>query len=922
MSIETMPSATGKEFVPEGEEPQWGYQVEYSSGNAEHDEVLDKRAERIEELLGKPLPVKLVADTDQYIGNILAERDEAGKGGFIKEGEGMNRKDVLAQNVIEMDKSSATDSYVDLIKRLRGHEGQTARSLDEIMQEANQLEGTDKVRRLQAIKVFSLALDEMIPAHSLSVDWEKLEEEKKALIRVAEITKFRVDVELGEAVVFASDKAPEEARVAYAKQVEETMRDYANGDDLPWGVRVEFGNEADRMKYYINQQLETQSAKTGENKKESVGDDNEAETVIQKGSETDTVIMSDQTATEPAPEQSAPTVHPKMAAEAETVAVAAEQSEAAEKAPESEYVDRPIFGREAIKSKDVKAIQEQLKQLAEKNDARSAFDLARQLAYLKRAGIKLSDRGKEYYAQSLDRQGEAMRERGGRAVAQYHTYLKYLGMEQDLAAEDKAIIRESCEAGGLGNRRHLASLAVNAKYLGVLDDVEFIKDDLEADFRGQLEEHVPADNIALEMARRKYLQVPYKLPEKYEEVQELVDSRLERCVKDGLWDKYVRLKGHVDYVQGGGTVEEENKEKIAGYVEEMAKRARKDGIWQEYSAYIGDAAHLSRHNGKYGQANETKENQTEAESIVVGSWINLESEEGQREAEGGEAKKEDGIPDTGMAKETERDEAGNKRVIDPEQYPNRAQFEEKAKKFNEAQENNPKAWGSVQDILHRERLELKQRENYLLKKRQEQEREGSVEAQWANEAMDRLREGADFSEVVNEDYLMEHLLRHKVSAPEREERRGRYLGIMRNELGLAQMIDEPTMMDRVSSIWMERWYARWQVAKGVNKLKAVWPWGKAKRREVVRARQDMISTIEEAAVDEKVDGRVRALLQRLATEFELMNVRDAGPLAGKKHVSEQKKKKNKTKGAAQPQRGKGRESAAEKEKEASYGGRG
>ena len=912
LTVEGEPRAVESAPLPERGE-RWTYHLEQATGELEHDEILKERAAEVAGKIEKPLPRQLVEDLDQYI-----------SGEVVNNPRGKVLDEEVA-NVQKDEKSMA--SFGTMMDDLQGvNELRQARSLQEVWEDVKQLQREDKKKRLRDVRVLSLALGEALPDHEKVEDWEGLSEEQKQLIRVAEIMKLRSDIEIAENVINKGYEVADETKFKNTKELEEVVRDYAQGDDIPINIKEEFIEAVERLRKWPDERVN-----------ETLGERDEEKPTSRQGGVKETegsvdvlgdALEKDQTESETIVQSASETVVGKSVDWGEDKVAAADlsekqtQTEQAGKKLTAEYVNRPIFGKEAIKSKDIKAIQEQLKGLTEKDDARSAFDLARQLAYLKRAGIKLSDRGKEYYAQSLDKHGEAMREQGARAVAQYHTYLKYLGMEQDLAAEDKAIIRESCEAGGLGNRRHLASLAVNAKYLGVLDDVEFIKDDLEADFRGQLEEHVPADNIALEMARRKYLQVPYKLPEKYEEVQELVDSRLERCVKDGLWDKYVRLKGHVDYVQGGGTVEEENKEKIAGYVEEMAKRARKDGIWQEYSAYIGDAAHLSRHNGKYGQANETKENQTEAESIVVGSWINLESEEGQREAEGGEAKKEDGIPDTGMAKETERDEAGNKRVIDPEQYPNRAQFEEKAKKFNEAQENNPKAWGSVQDILHRERLELKQRENYLLKKRQEQEREGSVEAQWANEAMDRLREGADFSEVVNEDYLMEHLLRHKVSAPEREERRGRYLGIMRNELGLAQMIDEPTMMDRVSSIWMERWYARWQVAKGVNKLKAVWPWGKAKRREVVRARQDMISTIEEAAVDEKVDGRVRALLQRLATEFELMNVRDAGPLAGKKHVSEQKKKKNKTKGAAQPQRGKGRESAAEKEKEASYGGRG
>jgi hypothetical protein len=359
-----------------------------------------------------------------------------------------------------------------------------------------------------------------------------------------------------------------------------------------------------------------------------------------------------------------------------------------------------------------------------------------------------------------------------------------------------------------------------------------------------------------------------------------------------LWEKYVRLKSWVDFVQGGEPLDEGKRKEVVEHVEQIAERARTDGIWSEYSVFIGDVAHLSRHNGKNEQANKTKANQMEAESIIVGSWIDQDSEAVQRETEGVEPKKEDGTSDTSATDKTEQDDAGNKKDVDPEQYPHRAQFEDKAKKFNEAQEHNPEAWGSGKDIFHRERLELKWRENYLLKRRQEQERESSVEAQWANEAMDRLREGSDLSEVINEDYLMEHLLKHKVSAPEREERRGRYLGIMRNELGLAQMIDKPTVMDRASSIWMERWYARWQVAKGVSKLKAVWPWGKANRREVVRAREDTISTIEEAAEDNEVDSKVRALLQRLATEFEIMNVREARKML--KYQRSKKKGKKKT----------------------------
>jgi hypothetical protein len=234
--------------------------------------------------------------------------------------------------------------------------------------------------------------------------------------------------------------------------------------------------------------------------------------------------------------------------------------------------------------------------------------------------------------------------------------------------------------------------------------------------------------------------------------------------------------------------------------------------------------------------------------------------------------------------------------IDPEQYSQRAQFEEKTRKFNAAQEKNLAKWGNGKDILKRDKLELKWRENDLVRRRRELAvtgNEGNGEARWANEAMERLREGADLSEIVNEGYLMEQLERHKVSGVEREGRRQRYLGILRNELGLAQMIDKPTVMDRVTSLWMEKWYVRVNVAKGLDKVKALVPWGKKKRQEVIRARQDTVNTMLEAVEDNEVDSKVRALLQRMATEFEIMNVREVRRML-KYQRSKKKGKKKKT----------------------------
>ena len=918
-------------------EPKQMRQSKQPEGEFVPDKGEAEQADRIVEKLEQPLPEDLVMDVDKYVGKRMQEQDSG--------------NDLLGREVAEMLGSNTEESYIELVKDLRGHEGREAKSLNDVVRELPQLGDKERANILQALKVFSLALNEMQPAHKTAEEWEKLSEEEKDLVWVADITKRRVEIMAAEDI-YNSDEVADKVKVKHALALGDELRAYGKEDALPETIKAEFELAANQANLFLKDTLRTKLKKKVPGQRSAVAEGNGRGGAAQAGA-VDEVKGAGEVAEETLVPSAGETIVPaetvqKTPDQVETERVLAKDKiEPAREKAETETVKQRIFGREAIKKEDVKAIDKQLRELAEKGDAESAFELARELSHLRRAGIKLSGRGQEYYKDKLGAQVVAVRERGASAVAQYHVYLKYLGMESELSEQDRGIIRSGLREGVIGNRGKVASLTVNAKYLGVIKNADMMRDDLRADMKKQLNDRVNPEQVALEMARRKYLEVPYGLPDDQLHYQQRIDNQLDVSLKDGQCERYVKLKSYIDYVRGDERIGQGEMEKVVEYVEEAAERARQDGKWREYSSYIADAAYLSRRHEqikgegkpvarrdssvdfvvnleaeqeKLRAANKKQEKYQEEPSVKESHRERQTKAPKPREAD---ARKEKRPIQPDGGKDGEADDASRSREVDPEQYLHRAKFARRAGEFNEAQGRSGWAGGNGKDILMRDRLELKWRENDLVRQRRELEQGGSGDnndTRWANEAMEKLRRKADFSRVGKEKYLMRVLNEHKISGLEREARRRRYLNILGSEFGEAQKRDDKSMLGRVGSQWMERWISGFMVAKGWKKVQAAVPWGKGKRREVIRARQDTVKTMQEAAEDEAVDGRVRELLRRLAVEYELLNVREAKRLVKKTRSSGKRKKKKVIKQTPQSERGSGQKSTEGKDDEVPYRG--
>ena len=862
----------GTEKGSEGEVDEWNYTVETINGDEQHDDALRERADKVHKALNKPLPEELVRDVDNLIGKRLQEHEDesvlfSSDSSFFDREIGELSEQMAAGEGEGQIQKDEENHYINLIKDLSGHEGRRAKSLNEVWSETEQLKGAEKIKRLKAIKVFSLALNKMQPLHETEDEWVELKEGEKVLVRAAEITKLRVDIEAGNAVY--ESKLANEIIIDHAKELRESFDDYALGDDIPEDVRVELKEAAVRAVSVVKDKTNKIEGKQDLVKEPAVLES--AKEDKGKGDDSERIGV----------ESKPPIEHGE---EKQATGSSFEHTESS-----IEFINRPIFEKDAIKREDLRVVEGQLRELAEKNDPRSIFGLARQLAYLKRAGVKMSDKGHDYFVGKLQEQVVAVRERGARAVAQYHVYLKYLKAETELSEEDRVIIRKGLREGVVGNKGKVASLAVNAKYLGVVKKADMMRDDLQADMKIQLEGGASADKVALEMARRKYLGMSHGLPDNQLHYQQRIDNKLEGYAQEGQWGNYAKLKSHVDYVRGDKVIEQGRREQVVGHVEERAKLARESGDWGAYTSYVADAVHLSRrHEQVEGEGEPVARRDSSVDFAVnlevAQEELRAKEKERQRTKEKREGQKA-GEERGGQKKELEQAER-----LRAEQFPERAKFAKKVEDHEKSQDRRGEENNKRVDVLAMSESELRSREADLLRRRESERRSESEEDKWANETMEKIRDGADFGEVLNERYMVGELKKHKVSGTKREAARQRYMEILRNDFDYAQDLENPTVMDRASSLWMESWYARVKVAGGAGKLKAIWPGGKAKRgawRNVISARQDMVDTMKQASEDDSVDKRIRALFKRMATEYELLNVRDARALRKRESVKKE-----------------------------------
>ena len=191
---------------------------------------------------------------------------------------------------------------------------------------------------------------------------------------------------------------------------------------------------------------------------------------------------------------------------------------------------------------------------------------------------------------------------------------------------------------------------------------------------------------------------------------------------------------------------------------------------------------------------------------------------------------------------------------------------------------------------------MRLREETLLGERARQQEDGSEDSVWANQVMAQENNEVE----LHDDAVVDEVGEHEPEDPERAAHMQNYLDIMASERGFSRTVENPTVLNKATSLWIERAYARAKVAKGfVGKIKAALPVKGFKVeawRKVVQARSDAVDAMKQAVVSAGGDKNMSALYERMATEFELLNVRDRADLLKYEEKIKPKKEKRSERG--------------------------
>lgn len=227
------------------------------------------------------------------------------------------------------------------------------------------------------------------------------------------------------------------------------------------------------------------------------------------------------------------------------------------------------------------------------------FKAVTQLSNLKRAGIGLSatsEKGaekKNMIFKHLRDQVEEYNEDGPK-LATYLKHLKHIGAidEEDLNSY-KEKIKEAIydETQDISK---LSLLCIDAKYLGFEEDFSQVKARLEEDLNNSKKEDNNESEVALKMARLKYLGLAYDSKDKEaqqkakEELSEAkIPDKLETLKSNEKWPQYVALRIPLNYLQEQPKLENDTKEKVLDKLNALRVKAQNTNDWRAYSSYAG-----------------------------------------------------------------------------------------------------------------------------------------------------------------------------------------------------------------------------------------------------------------------------------------------------------------------------------------------
>lgn len=270
-----------------------------------------------------------------------------------------------------------------------------------------------------------------------------------------------------------------------------------------------------------------------------------------------------------------------------------------------------------ITPEDRRSIEGQLRGLFKKveqgESGDAALQLARRLAHLHRAGEGKLKNQKKIFAVLRNQADRYRSMEQPLKLAQYLTYLKYIGAQETIDQGDAQLIQLAIQTQiDRNDTDGLSQLCMYAKFIGAQEDFTAAQPLLQADFRG-IQKSGDAEAAAYELARRKYVGLAHSTAQKMPPYGEKnyapgetiegtvpeqtlddlgVHERLGQMLENGQWPEFARLRLVADYLRGPRGLNRETRQQLKAHLPTLVGKARENGRWAAPVSYLADVRRL------------------------------------------------------------------------------------------------------------------------------------------------------------------------------------------------------------------------------------------------------------------------------------------------------------------------------------------
>jgi len=451
-------------------------------------------------------------------------------------------------------------------------------------------------RQLRALEVISLALDKAQPSHATKAEWATLNEEEKALVRVAEITQLRQEMGVA-AGIYRNAEFPAEAKKQYAQDFGESLRRYASGDDIPQDFKRMFIEAAKRAEEQVGE------LELADDLEEDEYDLDAEYAKVPFTSIPGGIVQPqpEETGGSDSTVEDGPVEEPYEKSKEQADDLESEADDDLDRyqltpfPEETESTSTSIIDHERFKQEDIPQIEEQLKEHI-KNEEH--FEAAQLLARTKRLGVSRKEKEGEnklnkYLVDGFDEVLKNNESDGSVSAARYLTYLKYTGVLEGVDKEKKE--KMISDVGGafeiaVADKKegvNWSLYAMHAKYVGAIDKVDTEDENLLFLQAQIIRNSGDTDKVVVNEARLKYIDQrgEVNIPDK--EVQ----KKLREHASENNYGDYAKLTNAYRYIGGTVAVLDDDMEEMHQYLEARRNEAVQDKKWNKY---LADAANAAR----------------------------------------------------------------------------------------------------------------------------------------------------------------------------------------------------------------------------------------------------------------------------------------------------------------------------------------